>query len=100
MRDEDIDLTDIPEITDEQWATRRPGRFRPVKQPVTIRLDSDVVDWFKDRAGDTPYQTEINRVLREYVMRTTRLRAIRAQVGRASTEPRPEKRAKPQKKRA
>jgi uncharacterized protein (DUF4415 family) len=69
LGDEGIDLSDIPEITEEQWATRRPGHYRPVKQPVTIRLDSDVVGWFKDHAGDAPYQTEINRVLRQHVAR-------------------------------
>ena len=43
------------------------GRFfRPVKQQVTLRLDSNTLDWFKRR---TPkgYQTDINRVLAEYV---------------------------------
>jgi uncharacterized protein (DUF4415 family) len=69
MPEEDIDLSDIPEITAEQWATNRPGHYRPLKQPVTIRLDSDVVGWFKDHAGDKPYQTEINRVLRQHVAR-------------------------------
>jgi uncharacterized protein (DUF4415 family) len=38
--------------------------FRPVKQSVTIRLDSDVVAWFKKQADK--YQTEINGVLRSY----------------------------------
>ena len=35
------------------------------KQPVTIRLDADVVDWFKDQGKG--YQTRINAVLRAYV---------------------------------
>jgi len=41
--------------------------FRPVKTPVTIRLDAFVVDWFRDHARDGKYQTEINNVLRTYV---------------------------------
>jgi len=69
MPDEDIDFSDIPEITDEQWARRLPRHHRPVKQPVTIRLDADVLGWFKDEAGDAPYQTEINRVLRQHMAR-------------------------------
>ncbi len=69
MGDAGIDFSDIPQITDEQWATRRPGHYRPVKQPVTIRLDSDVVGWFKDHANGKPYQSEINRVLRQHVAR-------------------------------
>jgi uncharacterized protein (DUF4415 family) len=76
LRDEDIDLSDIPELTEEQWATAfRPGLSRPIKMPVTIRLDADVVSWFKDHAGGKPYQTEINRVLREHVAKTEKKRA-------------------------
>lgn len=70
MGDEGIDFSDIPPITAEQFANaRRGGPYKAVKQPVTIRLDADVVGWFKDKAGDAPYQTEINRVLRQHVAR-------------------------------
>jgi uncharacterized protein (DUF4415 family) len=66
MRDEDIDTDDIPEAPAENWAfARRPGLYRPVKKPVTLRLDADVVEWFKSHATDGGYQTEINRVLRK-----------------------------------
>ena len=41
------------------------GLFKPVKQSVTIRLDSDVVSWFKKQADK--YQTEINSVLRKHM---------------------------------
>jgi uncharacterized protein (DUF4415 family) len=41
--------------------------FKPVKQSVTIRLDSDVVAWFKKQADK--YQTEINSVLRKHMMK-------------------------------
>ena len=42
MKDEDIDLSDIPEITD--WSGAVVGKFyRPVKQSLTIRLDADVL---------------------------------------------------------
>ena len=34
------------------------------KQSVTIRLDADFVEWFKDQGGQ--YQTLINEVLRRY----------------------------------
>ena len=43
-----------------------------VKQIVTIRLDVDMLDWFK--SGGPGYQTRINQVLREY-METNRVRA-------------------------
>lgn len=65
IADEDIDLTDAPEITD--WTGFVRGKFyRPEKQAVTIRLDSDVVAWFK--ASEPKYQTAVNRVLREYMV--------------------------------
>ena len=76
MRDEDIDLGDIPELTDEQLSRGfRPGLHRSIKMPVTIRLDADIVGWFKEHAGDKPYQTEINRVLRQHVAKAEKKRA-------------------------
>lgn len=66
MTDEDIDFSDIPEITDEQWSRAVRGNFyRPVKQQVTLRLDADVIAWFKQH--EEKYQTAINAALREYV---------------------------------
>ena len=66
MSDEDIDTVDIPEAPPESWAfARRPGLYRPIKKPVTLRLDADVVEWFKERAAGRGYQSEINRVLRK-----------------------------------
>ncbi len=68
----EIDTRDIPEVRD--WRDARRGMFyRPVKQQLTIRLDADVVAWFKHRAsGGRGYQTEINRALREHVARQGR----------------------------
>jgi uncharacterized protein (DUF4415 family) len=67
MPDSAIDTSDIPEITD--WSKAQVGRFyRPIKQPVTIRLDADVIAWFKETAPQ--YQTAVNAVLREYMERT------------------------------
>ena len=67
MRDEDIDLSDMPEVTDFTGWVR--GKFyRPVKQQLTLRLDADVVHWFKTHAeGERGYQTKINAALRRYV---------------------------------
>ena len=42
------------------------GLYKPRKKPITLRLDADVLDWFK-KAG-RGYQTRINRALRK-VMR-------------------------------
>jgi uncharacterized protein (DUF4415 family) len=63
-----IDTRDIPETTPEFWLNaKRPNLYKPTKQPVTLRLDSDLVTWFKEHTNDRGYQTEINRVLRNYV---------------------------------
>ncbi|MGB5552673.1 MAG: BrnA antitoxin family protein [Thermoanaerobaculia bacterium] len=48
------------------------GRISPGKTRITIRLDSDVIAWFKDqvdRAGGGSYQRLINTVLREHIAR-------------------------------
>jgi uncharacterized protein (DUF4415 family) len=68
LGDAGIDTKDIPEAPAENWLhAQRPGLYRPIKKPVTLRLDADVVTWFKEHARDRGYQTEINRVLRRYV---------------------------------
>ncbi|MBB3963353.1 BrnA antitoxin family protein [Rhizobium metallidurans] len=68
LADEAIDTSDIPEITDDRWTLARKGQlYRPVKQSVTIRLDADILEWFKSHAQGRGYQTEINNALRRYI---------------------------------
>jgi uncharacterized protein (DUF4415 family) len=69
MTDEDIDTSDIPEVRD--WSGAKRGMFyRPIKQALTLRIDADIIAWFKARTRDGKgYQTSINRALREYVER-------------------------------
>ena len=65
MSDDDIDFSDIPLKLD--WSNAERGKFyRPVKQQVTLRLDADVLHWFKSRGGPG-YQTRINAALRRVV---------------------------------
>jgi uncharacterized protein (DUF4415 family) len=68
MADEDIDLSDCPEFTPEMFAASvvRHG-LKPVakKVQVTLRLDSDVLDWFK--AQGRGYETQINALLKAYM---------------------------------
>lgn len=60
------DTDDIPEAPRENWARAERGKFfRPLKHPISIRLDADVLDWVKRRAAGGQYQTEINRILRK-----------------------------------
>ncbi len=72
LPDDEIDTTEAPEILD--WSDARRGVFyRPVKQQITLRLDADVIAWFKAHArGGRGYQTDINGALREHVQRTAR----------------------------
>ena len=63
LDDNQIDTSDIPEIVD--WRPKYIGLFyRPAKKSVTIRLDADLLAWFK--AQGRGYQSKMNRVLREY----------------------------------
>ncbi len=63
MSDEDIDSSDIPELDDEFF--QQAELHLPVKKPVTIRLDADVLEWFKGQGQG--YQTRINNLLRKYM---------------------------------
>ena len=67
LPDSAIDTSDAPELLN--WSGAKRGLFyRPVKQQLTLRLDADVVAWFKTHtASGEGYQTRINRALREYV---------------------------------
>ncbi len=68
--DAKIDYSDIPPTSAKFWNTAERGKFyRPVKQQLKLRLDADVVAWFKRQArSGRGYQTNINRALREYVL--------------------------------
>jgi uncharacterized protein (DUF4415 family) len=68
MKDEDIDLSDIPRVTAETFArgiVRRNLEPIPRKKRLTLRIDSDVVDWYKNQGRG--YQTRINSLLRAYM---------------------------------
>ncbi len=64
LKDEDIDYSDIPEATPEFWARAKVIEPGP-KKPISIRLDQDVLEWFKKQKGR--YQQRINQVLRSYM---------------------------------
>ena len=67
LPDDEINTSEVAELLD--WSDARRGVFyRPVKQQITLRLDTEVVTWFKTHApGGRGYQTAINRALREHV---------------------------------
>ena len=72
LPDDQIDTSEAPEVLD--WSDARWGVFyRPVKQQITLRIDADIIAWFRARArGRRGYQTDINGALREHVRRAAR----------------------------
>lgn len=68
MSDDDIDFSDIPPTTPEQWARAIPNPFyRPPEGQVMLPLDRDVALWF--RQTNENYLAAINAALREYMER-------------------------------
>jgi uncharacterized protein (DUF4415 family) len=68
----DIDISDCPELSEEELKKLRPRHpeyFKPKKRAVQIRLDADVLAWFKGYGKG--YQSRINTILREVMLRNT-----------------------------
>ena len=65
--DDKIDTRDSPEQVD--WVGAKRGMFyRPVKKQITLRIDADLIEWFRQHAtSKAGYQTRINEALREYI---------------------------------
>lgn len=68
LKDEDIDYSDIPEVTPEMFArgvVREGLKKVPRKTQLTLRVDSDVLEWYRKQGSG--YQTRINALLRAYM---------------------------------
>lgn len=63
--DDEIDLSDIPEVVDWSNAVRG-SRFHPGRKSVPLDIDIDIIDWFSKKYPC--YQREINNILKEYIM--------------------------------
>ncbi len=62
--DDEINISDIPELDEHFWENAK--LIRPIaKQAISLRVDSDVLQWFKARGKG--YQSLMNAVLRSYV---------------------------------
>ena len=82
LRDEDIDTSDIPEVKD--WSRAVVGKFfRPIKEPVTLRIDVDVLAWLKSEGPG--YQTRINTLLREAMAAHSRTGRLEGREAGAAT---------------
>ena len=71
MRDDDLDLSDIPEVNKNQVSKPKLRvNGKPVskgKVRVNILLDASVVAYFKEQAGGRGYQTLINQTLKDTI---------------------------------
>jgi uncharacterized protein (DUF4415 family) len=69
MPDSEVDFSDIPlqDPNDPKWKNAVIGRFyRPIKKPIALRLDTDVIAWLKSKGPG--YQSRINEMLREQMV--------------------------------
>jgi len=64
MKDEEIDYSDISPLRDNFFIDAQ-IRWPEKKKQVTLRIDPDVIDFFKKQGKG--YQSMINAVLRKYV---------------------------------
>ncbi len=63
LKDEEIDLSDIPELDEKFWTNaKHHPMFKVVKSSTTVRIDADVIAWLKSYGKG--YQTRINAILR------------------------------------
>ncbi|MBI1745153.1 MAG: BrnA antitoxin family protein [Acidobacteria bacterium] len=88
MTDQEIDLSDCPEITPEMFAkavVKRGLKPAPNKAQLTLRLDRDVLTWFKQQGRG--YQPRINALLRAY-MEAHKLKVIGKKTQRPSSRKR------------
>jgi uncharacterized protein (DUF4415 family) len=72
MKDEEIDCSDIPDLSTLKLRPRLPvdrGLYKPVKVSLTCRLDADIVAWLKQ--GGKGYQTRLNAILRQAMLHST-----------------------------
>lgn len=69
MPDSEIDDSDIPPLDDAFWknAVHNPF-YKPTKTSTTVRVDADVLAWLKSQGKG--YQTRINAILREAMLRS------------------------------
>ncbi|MBX9770319.1 MAG: BrnA antitoxin family protein [Candidatus Obscuribacterales bacterium] len=65
MKDEDIDYTDNPPMTMEEFTKYAEYGIYANKQLISLRLDKDIIAWFKEQGP--MYQTRMNGVLRAYM---------------------------------
>jgi uncharacterized protein (DUF4415 family) len=67
MSDEDIDYSDIPPLDDEFFKNAKLVKRSFKTEAISIRVDTEILEWFRSHAQGKGYQTLINDVLRTYI---------------------------------
>ncbi len=67
MSDEDIDYSDISPLDEDFFKKAKLVQRKPKTEQISIRIDTEVLEWFRNHATEKGYQTLINDVLRTYV---------------------------------
>jgi uncharacterized protein (DUF4415 family) len=78
MPDRDIDLSELPELTETFWQNAVPNPlYRPVKKQITLRIDADILAWLRQQ-GPEGYQSRLNALLRSVMLRDLESKRKRA----------------------
>lgn len=67
MSDEDIDYSDIPPLDEDFFKNAKRVLRKPKTEQISIRIDTEIMEWFRNHAEEKGYQALINDVLRTYV---------------------------------
>ena len=72
IRDENIDLSEIPELTPEMFRHKVVGRemFTQPRDELTLRIDRDVLQWYQTQGSG--WERLVNFLLRSYMQEQQR----------------------------
>jgi len=72
VSDEDIDFSEIPELTPDMFRHKVVGRnmFTEPRDELTLRIDRDVLQWFQSQGEG--YERLINFLMRSYMQEQLR----------------------------
>ncbi|MEZ4753149.1 MAG: BrnA antitoxin family protein [Bdellovibrionota bacterium] len=69
LPDSKIDFSDIPELNDEFWEGAVVVKPKP-KKAISLRIDQDLLKWYKKKTKGKGYQSLIHAVLKSYADRS------------------------------
>lgn len=66
LSDNQIDTSEIPEL-DKEWFKNAKIVLPEKKKAISLRVDNEVLEWFKSKSKGKGYQTFMNAVLKAFV---------------------------------